>query len=61
MDIHAVVTDIRRDVLAGQEGTLGQHQSVGGFPRTNNSILTIHRLKPGQRYEYDDVHRLMFS
>ena len=41
MDIHKVVTNIHRDVLAGQEGTPNQHHSVCDLPLTNGSILTI--------------------
>ena len=41
MDIHAVVTDIRRDVLAGQEGAPSQYHYVGGLQFTNKNTLTI--------------------
>ena len=41
MDIHAVVTNIDRNVLAGQEGTPSQYHSVGGLQFANKNTLTI--------------------
>ena len=41
MDTHKVVTNIDRNVSAGLEGHPSQHQSVSGFPSTNDNMLTI--------------------